>query len=288
MVWRWRPEVALPLAIAVVVYAVGWARLARRGPVRSQGRAALRLATALAGLVVVAVALLGLHEAAHERFRAHMVQHVLLMMVGVPLLLLANPLPAILWALPASLRARAGVLLGHRALPRRGWEVLTRLPVAWTLHALVLWLWHLPAAYDAALASAWIHDVEHAAFGVAAVVFWWPVIGPAPRPAVPPSDAARVVYLVLAALSSSALGVLLAASPAPLYAYPGLGDGASALDDQAWGGIVMWAVGGAIETTAVLALVARTVGGARTPLDARQAVEKSATSAARSLTRSRA
>ena len=58
MDWGWRPEVALPLAIAVVVYAV---------------------------------ALLGLDDAAHERFLAHMVQHVLVMMVGVPPLLLADP-----------------------------------------------------------------------------------------------------------------------------------------------------------------------------------------------------
>ena len=65
----------------------------------------------------------------------------------------------------------------------------------------------------------------------AAVVFWWPVIGPAPRSSATPPGVARVVYLVLAAFSSGTLGVLLAASPVPLYAYraaPG------ALADQAW------------------------------------------------------
>jgi putative membrane protein len=263
MDWRWRPEVALPLAIAVVVYAVGWARLARRTPARLRLAAMARLALALTGLVVIAVALLGLHDAAHERFLAHMVQHVLLMMVGVPLLLLADPLSAALWALPAGTRATVRTLLVRRSPARRGWDTLTRMPVAWTLYAIVLWAWHLPAAYDAALALGWLHDLEHLTFALAALVFWWPVIAPAPRSTTPPTAVARVVYLVLAAFSSSALGVLLAASPAPLYAYQGVVDGLSPLDDQVWGGIVMWAVGGAIDMAAVLAVVGRVMGGER-------------------------
>jgi cytochrome c oxidase assembly factor CtaG len=263
MDWSWRPEVALPLAIAVVVYATGWARLALRSPLRLRPAALGRLALALTGLVVVAVALLGLHGAAHERFLAHMVQHVLLMMVGVPLLLLADPLPAALWALPAGARSRLRGLLVRRSPARRAWAALTWMPVAWTLYAVVLWTWHLPAAYDAALASGWLHDLEHLTFALAAVVFWWPVIGPAPRSAAPPAAAARVVYLLLAAFSSSALGVLLAASPSPLYAYPAVADGPSPLEDQAWGGIVMWAVGGAIDMAAILAVVARVIAGER-------------------------
>jgi len=254
-----RPEVALPLAGAIVVYALGWARLARRNPAPLRRGLVARLALALGGLVTIAVALLGLHDAAHERFLAHMIQHVLLMMVGVPALLLADPLPAALWALPAAARARLARLLVRRSPARRAWRALTRMPVAWTVWALVLWLWHLPAAYDATLAHGGIHDLAHLTLAAAAVVFWWPVIGPAPRSATPPA-VARVVYLVLAAFSSGTLGVLLAASPEPLYAYrtaPG------ALEDQAWGGIVMWAVGGAIDMAAVLAVVARVVGGER-------------------------
>ena len=260
MGFHWRPEVALPLGLAMLTYALGWTRLARRSPARRHPALSARLALALGGLVVVAVALLGLHDAAHERFLPHMVQHLLLMMVGVPALLLADPLAAALWALPVAARRRIAALLTERAPARRAWRALTRLPVAWTLYALVLWLWHLPAAYDAALASGWLHDLEHLTFAAAAVVFWWPVIGPAPRVAPPAAPAARVVYLVLAAFSSSALGVLLAASPVPLYAYASAA-GAGPLEDQAWGGVVMWAVGGAIDMAAVLAVVARVVGG---------------------------
>jgi cytochrome c oxidase assembly factor CtaG len=258
----WRPEVALPLAALIVVYAVGWARLARHSPARLRGGLIARLALALGGLVAVAVALLGLHEAAHERFVAHMVQHVLLMMVGVPALLLADPLPALAWALPAGARAGLRRLLRRRAPARRAWTILTRLPVAWVVWALVLGGWHLPAAYDATLAGGFLHDLAHVTLTGAAVVFWWPVLGAAPRTATSPAPA-RVVYLVLAAFASSALGIALAASPVPLYAYPDTAEGPSRLDDQAWGGIVMWAVGGAIDMAAVLAVLGRAVGGAR-------------------------
>jgi putative membrane protein len=210
--------------------------------------------------VTIAVALLGLHDVAHERFTAHMIQHVLLMMVGVPFVLLADPLPAALWASPAAGRTYLGAFLVARGRLRRAWHALTRLPTAWALHALILWGWHLPVAYDAALARGWLHDLEHLAFTLAAILFWWPVIGPAPRPTPAPTAVARVVYLLLAAFSSGALGVLLASTPIPLYAYP---EAPSPLEDQAWGGIVMWAVGGAIDMAAVLAVVARVMGGER-------------------------
>jgi putative membrane protein len=257
--WRWRPEVTLPLAAVLVVYAVGWTRLALRSPARRRGALVVRLALSLGGLVLAAIALLGLHDAAHERFPAHMAQHLLLMMVAVPLLLLADPLPAALWALPAPVRKGIAALLTGGALVRAAWRALTRLPVAWIVYALVLWLWHLPVAYDAALTVGWLHDLEHVSFAAAAVVFWWPVIAPAPRVAAPPSPVARVVYLVLAAFSGGALGVLLAVSPEPLYAYA-TGD---PLADQAWGGVLMWAVGGAIDMAAVLAVVARVLGDPR-------------------------
>ena len=241
------------MAAAVVLHAIGWTRLTLRSPARQRASLVTRLALSLGGLTALAVALLGLHEAAHERFVAHMVQHLLLMMIGVPLLLLADPLPVLLWALPGAGRRRVAALLTERAPARRAWRALTRLPAAWTLYAGVLWLWHWPVAYDAALAHGWLHDLEHVSFTLAAVVFWWPVVAPGPRVAAPPPAVARVVYLVLAAFSSSALGVLLAAAPAPLYAYAlSAGD---ALDDQAWGGVVMWAVGGGIDMAAVLAVV---------------------------------
>jgi len=246
----WRPEIALPLAVLAIAYLAGWTRLARRSPPRCHRRLVARLALALTGVTAAAVALLGLHGAAHESFAAHMLQHLLVIAVAVPALLLADPLPAVMWALPAAVRRAARGALVAPARPRRVWHALTRMPVAWTLHAAALWIWHVPVVYDAALASSALHDAEHLVFAATAALFWWPVIDPAPRGPASPPLGGRIVYLVLGAFQSAALGVVLVATPWPLYAY-------GALDDQALGGVLMWAVGGAVDMAAVLVLVYR-------------------------------
>jgi putative membrane protein len=246
----WRVGIALPLAAVAVVYLTGWTRLARRSPPRCRRDLVVRLALALGGVTAAGVALLGLHGAAHESFAAHMMQHLLVIVVAVPALLLADPLPAVMWALPAALRRLVRGALVAPAAPRRAWRALTRMPVAWTVHVAALWLWHVPAVYDAALASGPLHDVEHLVLATTAALFWWPVIGPAPRAARPPSFGRRIVYLVLGAFQSAALGMLLVAAPRPLYAY-------GALDDQTLGGVLMWAVGGAVDMAAVLVCVYR-------------------------------
>ncbi|PYN12686.1 MAG: hypothetical protein DME05_20790 [Candidatus Rokuibacteriota bacterium] len=125
--------------------------------------------------------------------------------------------------------------------PRRLGLWLTALPAAWLVGVLVVWLWHLPIAYDAAVDDRLVHDVEHLAFFASAVLFWWPIIQPHPRLRPAASYGARVVYLVLAALQGGLLGLLLASSARPWYrAY-------ASLEDQSLGGLVMWGLGGAVD-----------------------------------------
>jgi len=260
--WTWRPDVVLALALLALAYVAGWTRLARRSPALRRPALCARLALALGGVGALAVALLGLHEAAHASFSAHMAQHLLVLLVGVPAILLADPLAAVLWALPERARRAAGHALTAGAPARRAWRVLTAMPVAWTIHALVLGLWHLPAAYDAALARGWLHDLEHLAFAGAATLFWWPVIRPAPRAQPAPHPAWTVAYLLLGAFQSAALGLWLARAPRALYGYAGAG----ALEDQAWGGVLMWGAGGAVDMLAVLLVVYRVLSlGERAP-----------------------
>jgi putative membrane protein len=246
----WRPEIAFPLAALAVVYLTGWTRLARRSPPRCRRYLVVHLALALGGVTAAAVALLGLHDAAHESFSAHMMQHLLLIVVAVPAVLLADPLPAVMWALPSAVRRVVRSALVAPAAARRVWRGFTRMPVAWAVHVAALWLWHVPAVYNAALASGPLHDIEHLVFAATATLFWWPVIDPAPRAARPPALGWRIVYLVLGAFQSAALGMFLVAAPRPLYAY-------GALDDQTLGGVLMWAVGGAVDMAAVLVCVYR-------------------------------
>jgi putative membrane protein len=241
--------VGVPLLTALL--AVGWVRLGRRSATPLTAR---RPALGVAGLGAIVVALASpLDALAHERFAAHMLQHMLLTMVAAPLLLLADPFPAALWALPPALRRRLARGL-VRGAPLRA--VAARLIAPWTaglLHVATLWAWHLPLFYDAAVTDPMLHALEHLGFFVTALLFWWPVISPAPRLASPPGPGARVLYLVLAAFQTAALGLLLAAAETPLYAsYAGAAD---AMADQARGGIIMWALGGAVDMLAVLAVL---------------------------------
>jgi cytochrome c oxidase assembly factor CtaG len=233
------------------LYAVGWTRLTRRSPVRVRRWLLGRLAVGMTGIVAVAVALLGLDAAAHESFVAHMVQHLLLLIVAAPALLLSDPMAACAWAVPARWRRRLAGMLRTGAPLRRGWRALTRMPVAWTAYAMTLWLWHAPAAYSAALADARIHDVEHLSFFASAILFWWPVLGRG-RWSAAAGSAARIVYVVLGAFQGAALGVALLVSRAPLYTYT--------LEDQARGAVVMLAAGGVIDMAVVLFVVYRFLG----------------------------
>jgi putative membrane protein len=246
--WSARPEVAAPVVLVAGLYAIGWWRLSRRGASVSPWR----VAAAGAGLLALAVALLSpLDGLAHALFSAHMLQHLLLVAVAAPLLLLADPFAALLWGFPAPLRALAGRLLRPRARLHRLWWGLTAMPVAWLVHILVIWLWHLPVAYDAAVADRLLHDLEHLAFFGSAVLFWWPIVQPAPRVRARPVYGARVVYLVLAAVQTGLLGLLLTLSPEAWYrSY-------ASTEDQSLGGVVMWGLGGALDMLAVLILMFR-------------------------------
>jgi cytochrome c oxidase assembly factor CtaG len=245
--WTWRPAVLLVVGALATLYVRGWWQL-RRTP-RTRGAApGWRLAAYLTGLGCVVLALCSpLEILAELSFTAHMVQHQLLMMGAPPLMLLAAPYPMILWALPLRLRRRIGGLVSHPGPVRRVLRALTRMPVAGGLFTITLWSWHHPAAYEVALRHPLLHDVEHLTFFVTAGLFWWPIINPAPRFHRLVSGmmyGARIGYLILATGQNTLLGAVLGLSERVLYpsyaAAPRLLTDWSPVDDQAFGGGVMW------------------------------------------------
>jgi putative membrane protein len=225
----------LVLAGPAAAYACGWLRL------RAAGHAPplWRLVLYALGLATIVAALLSpLDDLAAARFSAHMGQHLLLTMMAAPLLLLGNPLPLVLWGLPPHPVATGGAAPAARAAPRR-----SGLPVAGLLHVTTVWIWHLPFLYDAAVEHEFVHAVEHATFFATAILFWWPIIEPAPRLRPRPHPGFQILYLLVATAQSTALGMLLAVPERALYPHyvrRAVTVGISAVDDQMLGGGLMW------------------------------------------------
>src|SRR5262249_53583539 len=159
--WSTRPEVVAPLLIVAGAYAVGWWRLRRRGG----SVPGWHVAASAGGLLTLSLALSApFQQLAPASFAAHMAQHLLLVRCPAPLLLLADPFAALVWAIPSPMRAGVGRWLRPGAPLRRLWQGLTLMSVAWLAHSAAMWLWHLPTAYDAAVADRALHDLEHLVF----------------------------------------------------------------------------------------------------------------------------
>ncbi|QKT04665.1 cytochrome c oxidase assembly protein [Ectothiorhodospiraceae bacterium 2226] len=242
--WGIDPWVAVPLVVLMAVYLRGWLGSPRR---RGGGG---RVAAFWLGCATLAVALLGPMEAwAEEGLAAHMIQHMLLIGVAAPLLVLAWPGPVLLRGLPNPWRR--AVVYGAVAL-RGPWSWATRLAVASLLHAAVIWLWHAPPAFDAALSNRALHTLEHLSFVLSAVLFWWAV-----RVATVRGEAgAAGLWILFTMIHMGLLGALLTFAPAPLYGYhEPLPFGFTALEDQQLAGLVMWVPAGAVYLGAGLAVL---------------------------------
>jgi putative membrane protein len=253
--WSFEPWVILPLLVSALGYAIGIASLWRRAGAGHGVR--LRGASAFAaGWAALVVALLTpLDPLGSRLFSAHMVQHELLMLAAAPLLVLGRPLAVWAWALPQPWRRASGRFFHHPAW-RLPWLLLTSPLVAWLLHALVLWLWHVPALFDAALDDPLVHTWQHLSFLLTALVFWWSVLGAVTRK----EQGVALVSLFTTMVHTGALGALLTLARAPWYAhYVAIAPlfGLTALEDQQLGGVIMWVPAGAVYIVSGLALARR-------------------------------
>lgn len=276
--WAWRPEVFFPLVILGLVFTNGWLRLRQRskksavpGAKRSgwQLGAVWQLVSYWAGLGVIAFSLMSpLDVLVQQLFFVHMTQHLLLIMIAPPLLLLPNPMPFLLWGLPTQLRLMAGRFIGlvlnknsmTGGLIRR---VLTP-GVIYFVFIITIFGWHDPNMYNAALRSEFVHDLEHITFFMAGMLFWWQVIGAGPVIYRPMGQVGRIVFTLAAIPPNMALGILLAFSPVVIYTYyndvPRLLN-MSVLTDQQLSGIIMWIPGSMMYFIAGLALISLLLKG---------------------------
>jgi cytochrome c oxidase assembly factor CtaG len=241
---------ALLAVIAAVLFAFGNRRHLRMvAPARRDGMWMRSLAF-YAALVTTVVALDSpVDDSASRLFWVHMTQHVMLMMIAAPLIVLSAPWMSLWRGLPLAGRRRLAFAYFHSRAwgwARRAGRALASPLWAWVLFNAALCVWHVPALYDSTLRLPVVHDLEHLSFLLLGVVFWAQVIASPPlrrRLEIP----AAVAYVTLGATVAWLLSVVLAFAPSPLYAgYVAAhahSGGLSALTDQQLAAGIMWGPG---------------------------------------------
>ncbi len=245
MTWDWEPSII----IGCLALAAGYLGFAR--PRRLAQTVSFLSATLLLLLDLVSpIDTLG----DTYLFSAHVLQHFLLALIIPPLWLLGMPRPLMESAL-------------NQSWIRRGERALSRPAVAWTLGVGAMLGWHVPALFNAALASDALHIFQHLSFLVTGTIFWWPVAGPLEQHRLPPLPA--IAYLFSACTACSLLGAVLTFTPPgwyPAYLNPAgdpavvrlirAGWGLDPRADQQLGGLLMWVPGCLVYLSAILSRVA--------------------------------
>jgi putative membrane protein len=224
--------VTLLLALVMFWYVRGWLRLRVTFP---HLVSFARVAVFSTGVLLVWLALASpFARLDHHLLSVHMIQHLVVMAIAAPLLLLGAPGPVLLRTLPQSLFRRAASDTLRKIAPP---------PVfCWLAGTAAVIVWHIPAVFQLGLHSPGWHQTQHATFFVAGLLFWWPVIQPWPSASREPRWSIPL-YLFLATLPCDALSAYLVFCDHVVYRHYLVGRrllGVSALQDQQWAGALMW------------------------------------------------
>lgn len=230
----------LALCLTALAYARGWLRLRAANP---NLISLWRLAAFSAGIIFVWLAVGSpLNAFDDASLTVHMLQHLSLMSVAPPLILLGTPQLPLLHGLPQSLaHGVVSPILRWNSVKRLG-HLIANPAIGWLAAAFALIGWHVPAVFELALRRSWLHELEHASFLAAGLVFWWPVIQPWPSVARWPRWSIPL-YLFCATLPCDALSAFLAFCDRVIYSSylsaPRLLN-MSPLEDQQFAAVLMW------------------------------------------------
>ena len=227
--WSFAPVVLVALAAYAGVYAWRWRAVRRESGAR--GAPGSRLALWLTGVLLVAVALVSpLDHLGEQLAGAHMVQHLLLADLA--------PIALILGLTKVLLRPVTRAV--HRIEQRAG--ALAHPAFGVVAYVAAMWVWHVPALYDAAVEHTAVHVLEHVSFAAAGALYWWHLLSPI-RSRLRLGGMGPIIYMASTKVLVGFLGVLLAFSPDRLYdAYGPDGAerwGMDPLTDQHVAGLVM-------------------------------------------------
>src|SRR5712691_6205794 len=223
------------LIFASLVYLRGWLRARRHEHDNGEG---WRAASFVFGLLSIWVATASpLAALDHDMLTAHMVQHLLLMTLAPPLIVLGMPVkPPVYGPLQA-----IGRPLRSGPMQKIG-RALTHPAVCWFAAASTLVVWHLPSMFMLGLRSQTWHGIEQASFLATGLLFWWPVVQPRISVSKWP-ESSMLLYLFLATLPCDILSAFLVFCDRvvyPVFLSSPQSFGLSALEDQQCAGALMW------------------------------------------------
>ena len=256
--WSFAPILVVPLALVLGLYGWAFARHGRRerGMTMTGGSSLF-----VSGWLLLAIALISpLCRMAATLAWAHMVQHVILVALAPPLLVLGawSRMPG--WPSRGWPSDRRGTALGNHALRMLGGPTAASI-----LYAVAIWAAHVPLIYQAALKDATTHVVVAYGLVAVSVVFWRAVIDATLNPRASRGGSA-LLALFSAMVQTGLLGALLVWSPTPWYpVFAGSAAiwGMTPLEDQQLAGLIMWVPMGAIYLTAGLIVTMIVVFGRR-------------------------
>jgi putative copper resistance protein D len=252
LAWSFDPTIQVPLLLAALGWIWAVRRVDRFHPASPVPFA--RTVAFLGGLAVIEVALqspLALYD--DTLFAAHMVQHVMLTLFAPPLIALGAPVTLLLRVARPDLRRRLILPVLHS----RVFRAVSHPAVAWVLFAGTMWATHFSPIFEQALQDDLVHDLEHVAYLVTGMLFWWPAVGLDPSPWRIPHSL-RVLYVFLQMPQNTFLALAIYSASAPLYpTYANMqrGWGPSPLADQQLAGGLMWVIGDITFLVAILTLV---------------------------------
>jgi putative membrane protein len=238
--WSLPVPVTLTLCLLALIYLGGWIRLRRALP---NAIGIWQLAAFTCGIAFVWLAIASpLAALDDDLLSVHMMQHVLLMLVAPPLILLGSPAMPLIHGLSRRMvRDLLGPILRQPLLQQLGRTVTDPL-FCWLVGVVALLGWHFPAVFELALRSDSWHEVEHASFLFSGLLFWWPVVQPWPSVARWPRWSIPL-YLFMATLPCDALSAFLAFCERVVYpSYLSMPRtlGITPMSDQECAGALMW------------------------------------------------
>ncbi|MCA0375169.1 MAG: cytochrome c oxidase assembly protein [Gemmatimonadetes bacterium] len=225
-------------AIGIATFAIVYAWRARQATAADVGPTPPQRMAFFTALALLFLTLNGpLHDLSDfYLFSAHMVQHLVLTLVVPPLMIVGTPG----WMLRPLLTSRRAPWIG--AVARR----VTTTAACFTIFNVVLAFWHLPPLYNLALAVHPVHILQHLMFIAASVLMWWPLLSPLPE--LPrASYPAQMLYCFLMVIPMSVISIYVAMADTllyPAYATAPRILGISPMQDQQYGGLIMWIPGG--------------------------------------------